>query len=79
MSYRPDGPVGPRLALQPIFPLTELQVENFRGVMHATLFPLHSRLNIFMGATPAARRRCWTLCGLACAAGAAAAAELPGR
>lgn len=49
MSYRPDGPVGPRLALQPIFPLTELQVENFRGVMHATLFPLHSRLNIFYG------------------------------
>lgn len=49
MWYGPDGPVGPRLALQPIFPLTELQVENFRGVMHATLFPLHSRLNIFYG------------------------------
>lgn len=35
--------------LEPIFPLTELQVENFRGVTHATLHPLHPRLNIFYG------------------------------
>lgn len=44
-----DGPVGPLPALQPMFPLTELQVENFRGVTHATLHPLHPRLNIFYG------------------------------
>lgn len=33
----------------PLFPLTELQIENFRGIRHAVLHPLHPRLNILFG------------------------------
>lgn len=44
-----DGLVGSPTKLEPLFPLTELQIENFRGIVHATLFPLHTRLNIVYG------------------------------
>jgi predicted ATP-binding protein involved in virulence len=44
-----DGLVSPSENVEPLFPLTELQVENFRGIGHAILFPLHSRLNVLYG------------------------------
>lgn len=33
----------------PLFPLTELQIENFRGIQRAVFHPLHPRLNILFG------------------------------
>jgi predicted ATP-binding protein involved in virulence len=33
----------------PLFPLTELQIENFRGIKQAVFRPLHPRLNILFG------------------------------
>ena len=37
------------VALDPLFPLTELQIENFRGLKEAAIPELHPRMNIFFG------------------------------
>lgn len=37
------------VALDPLFPLTELRIENFRGLKEAAIPELHPRMNIFFG------------------------------
>lgn len=49
MWDRRDGINQEPEALGPLFPLTEMRIENFRGIEQATLSDLHPRLNIFYG------------------------------